>query len=507
MAQESPIVLGEIPVMRVGPGGRVSRSPGGPTDSCNVIATLTDASFTGGSYILEAGMAQTEMAAATYTVAASEFPITINLAEVILATSGATEQTTTEWSMLFFSGTPTTGQLIATYSSDDVAIPHARVGPGTAGVDIQFGIDPSDPAQLIIPDNGSHTFTLAFRIDHHNQQTGDPCFTPPPTCCNAFPCVDTSGLQNPGANWLFGVNCGGFGCPPNGGWATFSALTAGLCRPSGDWVMRATWSGVNCTPGVGACCRADGTCQVAAQTSCTNTGDIYRGDGTDCSTANCPTPTGACCSSSGGCLVRTQASCSSLGGTWLGAGTACNGTQCPTGACCLVNGSCVLTQTSAACTSQGGVFRGPNTTCATANCPQPTGACCTATGCDLLSQSDCSAFGGVWQGANTTCAVCSPSGACCTAGGCDVLTQSDCAAFGGVWHGGGSTCATACPPCYANCDGSTGSPRLTVNDFVCFQTQFAAGASYANCDGSTTAPVLTVNDFICFQTQFAAGCP
>jgi hypothetical protein len=88
-----------------------------------------------------------------------------------------------------------------------------------------------------------------------------------------------------------------------------------------------------------------------------------------------------------------------------------------------------------------------------------------------------------------------------------VLTQSDCAAFGGVWHGGGSTCATACPPCYANCDGSTGSPRLTVNDFVCFQTQFAAGASYANCDGSTTAPVLTVNDFICFQTQFAAGCP
>src|SRR5262249_46161837 len=27
---------------------------------------------------------------------------------------------------------------------------------------------------------------------------------------------------------------------------------------------------------------------------------------------------------------------------------------------------------------------------------------------------------------------------------------------------------------------------------------------YANCDGSTTVPVLNVNDFVCFQTRFAA---
>jgi hypothetical protein len=62
-------------------------------------------------------------------------------------------------------------------------------------------------------------------------------------------------------------------------------------------------------------------------------------------------------------------------------------------------------------------------------------------------------------------------------------------------------------PCYANCDNSTTAPILNVNDFICFQTQFAAGTSYANCDNSTTPPVLNVNDFICFQTQFAAGCP
>ena len=62
------------------------------------------------------------------------------------------------------------------------------------------------------------------------------------------------------------------------------------------------------------------------------------------------------------------------------------------------------------------------------------------------------------------------------------------------------------PSCYANCDGSTTVPFLNVNDFICFQQQFAAGDTYANCDASTTAPVLNVNDFICFQQQFAAGC-
>jgi hypothetical protein len=61
-------------------------------------------------------------------------------------------------------------------------------------------------------------------------------------------------------------------------------------------------------------------------------------------------------------------------------------------------------------------------------------------------------------------------------------------------------------PCYANCDNSTVQPILNVNDFICFQTKFAAGDSYANCDASTTVPVLNVNDFICFQTRFAQGC-
>jgi hypothetical protein len=64
-----------------------------------------------------------------------------------------------------------------------------------------------------------------------------------------------------------------------------------------------------------------------------------------------------------------------------------------------------------------------------------------------------------------------------------------------------------CPSCYANCDGSTSSPMLNVNDFACFLNAFAAGSPSANCDQSTLAPVLNVNDFSCFLNRFAAGCP
>ena len=61
-------------------------------------------------------------------------------------------------------------------------------------------------------------------------------------------------------------------------------------------------------------------------------------------------------------------------------------------------------------------------------------------------------------------------------------------------------------PCYANCDDSTGSPRLSANDFQCFINKYASGDSYANCDGSSVTPVLTANDFQCYLDRYAAGC-
>ena len=65
----------------------------------------------------------------------------------------------------------------------------------------------------------------------------------------------------------------------------------------------------------------------------------------------------------------------------------------------------------------------------------------------------------------------------------------------------------ALPVCYANCDNSTISPILNVQDFACFLNKFAAGHVYANCDGSTSAPALNVQDFACFLNRFANGCP
>ncbi len=54
---------------------------------------------------------------------------------------------------------------------------------------------------------------------------------------------------------------------------------------------------------------------------------------------------------------------------------------------------------------------------------------------------------------------------------------------------------------YADCNLSG---MLTIADFGCFQSKFAAGDPYADCNQSST---LTIADFGCFQSAFAAGCP
>jgi hypothetical protein len=59
-------------------------------------------------------------------------------------------------------------------------------------------------------------------------------------------------------------------------------------------------------------------------------------------------------------------------------------------------------------------------------------------------------------------------------------------------------------PCYANCDNSTGFPALNIEDFICFQTRFAAADPYADCDQSGS---LNAGDFVCFQGRYVAGCP
>jgi hypothetical protein len=122
---------------------------------------------------------------------------------------------------------------------------------GTSGVNINFSIDPEDPEQIDISDDGSHTFSVIWRIVDHNQEPADPCSSAPPSCCNAFLTTDASGLANPTNNWVSAIDCGPLGCPA--GFWRFSAYPS-FCRPSGDVVTRVTWSSVSCQPGVGSCC-------------------------------------------------------------------------------------------------------------------------------------------------------------------------------------------------------------------------------------------------------------
>jgi hypothetical protein len=442
----------------------------GFADGCQRVNTHATFDFSGTNQqvIMQAGMIAGEMAAQTYTLTAADFPLKLNTAEILFV-SQANVQTTTRWTVQVWSGTPTNGTMVASESSDGDLLPHAVITPPNNNALLVFQIDPADPDQIIIQDNGSHQFTIGFRIDQHNAGGANQCSTPPPTNSNAFFATDTDGAGSLTGNWLFAVPCP-LSCPA--GWWMFQQLQAGICRPSGDWIMRATWEPLNCSPATGACCLPGLSCQVLTQAQCLQQNGTFQGAATTC--ASCPSPTGACCFGSGGCINVSQADCTTAGGVYQGNNTACAaGNTCPTGACCLPNGTCIST-TSAQCVSQGGAYQGANSQCGSVSCPQPTGACCVNNG------------------------------------GCLTLTQANCAVIPGVWQGPGSTCGSGVcsqPQCYANCDGSTQSPVLNVADFTCFLQRFAAGESYANCDQSTQVPVLNVADFTCYLQRFASGCP
>ena len=248
------------------------------------VSAHTDADFGGGQYTVQASFAEQEVAAASWTLDPAVFPIRLDVAEM-MATSNA-NVTTTRMDLLRVVGN-TSGNVVAQYSSDGELLPHIVLQPGTNGVNVQVLVDPDDPEQIIINDSGDATFSIGYRIDRHNNQTSNPCLVAPPSTQNAFPTTDVGGLQAPSQNWLFGVNCGFLGCPPNGGWSTFADLNV-LCRPSGDWVMRATWTSLSCNQTLGACCLPNGTCGLETSNDCASQGGLFEGDNVPCTNVECP---------------------------------------------------------------------------------------------------------------------------------------------------------------------------------------------------------------------------
>ncbi|MEE2681605.1 MAG: dockerin type I repeat-containing protein [Planctomycetota bacterium] len=404
-SEERPVDVRDIPVLQIKLTGDAIDGGTGLQGTCEeVVSSHTDADFGGGSFILQGGFAEEEIAAASFTADPSQFPIRIDLFEVIAGTSGSTVTTTTEWSAYFYEGTPREGTLKYVFSSDGKLLPHLVIPPGSNLVNVQLLVDPSDPEQIFLDNDGSNTFSIAFKIDRHNNQVDNPCFSPPPTCCNAFPTTDTGGLQHPDRNWLYALNCGIFGCAA--GWTTFAELPS-LCTPSGDWVMRATWTPFDC--GLDGACCVDSICaNNTTEENCSGTGGIWGGPGSVCDEFNCdgPTTEGPCCfESTSGCILLLAETCEAAGGIPGPAGELCADFICfPSGAACLPDGSCLEGVSPDDAAALGAVFAGDGTLCADVFCPAPIGACCFQNDfCLGLTEDECAQTGAEWRGMGTTC--------------------------------------------------------------------------------------------------------
>ena len=476
---EQPIELDGLFYMHMQTDGDwvsdVVTPPGPQYRGCTNTSSHTDANFEGGSFVLQMGFAEQEIAAASYTLTPDQFPVRVDLVEMIFATYQATESTTTEWSLLVWDGPPNTGVLVAEYSSDGSTLPHIELPPGTNGINVQVSVDPNDPEQIILTNpNGTNMISFGFRIDKHNFQIQDPCFVPPPANRNCFPTTDASGLQSSSGNWLRGIDCGPFGCPANGGWASFSQLNQ-FCRPSGDWVMRMTWTSLNCQGGTGACCMPDGTCVESTAVDCAAAGGAYQGDGTSCATTQCEEQLQACCfESTGGCLNLKPSDCMAAGGLPAGVGTNCATYTCfATGAACLQDGTCVDDVTPDEAAAMGGIYMGDGTTCADVTCPDPVGAACFPNGfCLVLTEADALAAGATWAGPGTNC---------------------------GDLNGNGDP--DACEP---DCPADTnGDGLVDTRDVLLFLNLWSADYPRADFDDNG---VIDTRDVLAFLGAWSAGC-
>jgi hypothetical protein len=142
-----------------------------------------------------------------------------------------------------------------------------------------------------------------------------------------------------------------------------------------------------------------------------------------------PPPTGACCFVDGSCVVTYATECAGAGGEYQGDDTGCDPNPCELGACCSANEMCVE-QTRAECEAQAGEFL-PGDVCDPNPCE--IGACCLpGEVCIVQTRVDCEAQAGVFLSGY----ACDPNpcelGACCFPGEiCVEQTRADCMAHAG----------------------------------------------------------------------------
>ncbi len=206
-------------------------------------------------------------------------------------------------------------------------------------------------------------------------------------------------------------------------------------------------------PATGACCttaKGATTCAVLTRRACETARGRYQGDAIACGASNTCPPKGACCFANGKCEVTLQARCTAASGTYQTDGSTCRPTNpCPQpvrGACCITENNrafCVVA-TTARCTSEQGTYQGDNVACTATLCPQPViGACCiaatTAAGahCTVGTAAACTTATGTYGGDASTCR----SANCPTSCACDwdhsgFLNERDWFAFINDWLAG-----------------------------------------------------------------------
>ncbi|MEZ4647385.1 MAG: choice-of-anchor D domain-containing protein [Candidatus Eisenbacteria bacterium] len=203
---------------------------------------------------------------------------------------------------------------------------------------------------------------------------------------------------------------------------------------------------------LGACCYADGFCELIGESACLGSGGVSWAEGVECDGASC-LPLGACCAPDGSCTLTTEVDCLGAGGVSWEEGAGCAAGQCPpSGACCLESGQCVVV-IEALCTNDfEGDYEGDGSNCSPSPCPR-LGACCFPDGtCRITEEDGCTPAGGVSWGEGATCdgVSCEPVGACCSdTDVCSISTEAACL---GSYLGDTSVCQpTTCIPFGACC--------------------------------------------------------
>ena len=234
------------------------------------------------------------------------------------------------------------------------------------------------------------------------------CMDQPGACCTALnTCITEIPSMCPGEHRGLGTSCATIGCSgacclPDE--SCFEAMGPVACEAmSGEWQGEGTdCLTAECNIPFGACCDISGGCTEVTEQQCIDAGSAFQGDETLCALVDCDARPGACCEAMGVCVEVLELAC---GGEFQGEGTNCLAIQC-SGACCLMDGSCIETMAEGECLANLGAWQGDGSECITVDCTLPTGACCLPGAiCVVETEPVCVSIPGVYQGNGTNCAT------------------------------------------------------------------------------------------------------